>query len=528
MPSPFTKKLSFSLLILAFLPCIVFCSEPDTTIQIKFSELHFSSNFERNAFAPLEQNNKVDLMELALATDENINDSSFARIKGTLNTTFEKIRSNKKFHKKPQKKVQFIFDELHDAFLTLYSDQAGFSDIFNNGDFNCLTASVLFALAFDYFSIPYEIKISNNHSYIVAYPKSFSVILETTNPLKGIGKHFDYRSKSEFVDLLLKQKRISQEEAKANSIEYLFNNYYYRETGINLKQAVGALYANQVTFALNNKAIVDAYHLAEKSYFLYPRKDVALITCISSIAIINKREYSSPVFFEALNELFKFTYFDIKPKAIAEEYYLCLSEILGQKKELLADSIYHTCVMQISDSIIRIEVSHFYNYERGRLAYNENNIEEAEEFFQACLKIKPITNDLEQVIGNCFIKKIQSTQQSIDALNISQNYANKYPGFSETNIFKEFRLLIYLYNMYDNFDNNQPKAGEDFREKFMKAFDEYSGTKYMGNEIARTYSQAAMYYFRRNQIKNSRRILEEGLRMVPNNFELSSKLKALY
>ncbi|MDZ7741151.1 MAG: hypothetical protein U5Q03_05210 [Bacteroidota bacterium] len=68
-----------------------------------------------------------------------------------------------------------------------------------------------YALAFEEFMIPCEIKVSRDHAFLVAYPESYAVVVETTNPVKGISGVIDQRKKQKFLENLVNLKLISKQ-----------------------------------------------------------------------------------------------------------------------------------------------------------------------------------------------------------------------------------------------------------------------------------------------------------------------------
>ena len=44
--------------------------------------------------------------------------------------------------------------------------------------------------------------------------------------------------------------------------------------------------------------------------------------------------------------------------------------------------------------------------------------------------------------------------------------------------------------------------------------------------VGRSYSSAAIYYYRKGQVQKSRKILEKGLTYAPHNLEMKLKLKS--
>jgi hypothetical protein len=92
--------------------------------------------------------------------------------------------TNKKVYaaKTTKNKMKLLFKEVHGYFFVKYDEEAFFSQIFDNGNYNCVTASMLYSIIFDHNKIPFEIKETPTHVYLVAFPGSENIMVETTNP----------------------------------------------------------------------------------------------------------------------------------------------------------------------------------------------------------------------------------------------------------------------------------------------------------------------------------------------------------
>ena len=101
-----------------------------------------------------------------------------------------------KKEKKEKKRIKFIYDAFHDTFLKKYNSSVFFSEIFKNGNYNCVTATALYCYVFEKLDIPYKVKDLPTHVYLIAYPDLYNIKLETTvqgnmdimRPMKKISK----------------------------------------------------------------------------------------------------------------------------------------------------------------------------------------------------------------------------------------------------------------------------------------------------------------------------------------------------
>src|SRR5690606_32752962 len=90
----------------------------------------------------------------------------------------------------------------------------------------CVSATALYALAFEELKIPYTVKEQPSHVYLVAHPREEQIVLQTTTPVGGytaISNEF----KMSFVRNLKDNKVISSQEFASRDNSTLFDEYYF-------------------------------------------------------------------------------------------------------------------------------------------------------------------------------------------------------------------------------------------------------------------------------------------------------------
>src|SRR6218665_2366950 len=170
------KKIS-SLCILFFVVYVRLVSaQPDGSI-VKFSELSFKNDPERSAFEKYNTSKeKTEAFDLLFCTYDKSKTSDKA---AALKRIEECVAYLKKetAGKNDIKKVKFTYDYVHKQFLKIYKEKNGFMDLFESGEYNCLSASALYAIIFSKISIPYQIRETPTHVYLIAYPDSEKILI---------------------------------------------------------------------------------------------------------------------------------------------------------------------------------------------------------------------------------------------------------------------------------------------------------------------------------------------------------------
>nr|NQU92118.1 hypothetical protein [Bacteroidota bacterium] len=194
------------------------------------------------------------------------------------------------------------------------------------------------------------------------------------------------------------------------------------------------------------------------------------------------------------------------------------------------DRYYERIVSHIADSILKDDISFAYNYERGRILFNDTKYDQSLPYLEKAYRIKPKHVDA----GNLFIGGIMNSiignSDHESALSKLNYHIEKYPDLMDNKNFSELRCTILLAISVDNFSlNDHTKAFE-----CLQRFEDISpphpieANSYMMNEaIQEAYSRAASYYFRKGDYRRAKKYLNKGLEYVPNSFELKHKLQSI-
>jgi len=151
---------------------------------VRFSDLTFVSDFEKESFKQYFDGD-MDITRLLQCINPRQTEKGHLENDQQLRSAIDKLKQAKLEKKKPNKKVRTIYTTIHDTFLDKYEIKNEFSEIFDTGKYNCVSATALFALVFEELSISYTIKELPTHVFLIAYPENEQILVETTDPLTG-------------------------------------------------------------------------------------------------------------------------------------------------------------------------------------------------------------------------------------------------------------------------------------------------------------------------------------------------------
>lgn len=495
------------------------------------TDLTFHSDLENEAFQCKVANSECDPFLMAIATDPYIQREDFIGYKDGFYHFLDQLKTNRKFTKKNPKKISFIFDEIHDQYFKLYKDNPLFSEIFTLGNFNCLTASVLYAIAFEYYDIPYEVVMHTDHVYLMAFPGESSIVVETTHPLKGTERIFTLREKEKIVQELLEMKLVSLQEVTEKGIVKIFSEYYLSEESADLEKAIGALYRNMAVIhasEMNNKT---AYECLKKSSVLYPAiVNNAMLLSVNGI-IIAQQQYMEKHTYQALADLEKFLDTNVNEQMIIsmgiDLMNLAFEENIGN----LSDSIYLWMNERFTNEHIKHEISYAYHYNSALFSYAFWGGEGAFEHLEKAYNLKPDDHNAKDMLFNHIVSDLYKNSRNMNweelYREINKN-SLKYEAIMENETFQKLHQSVLLYRINAQYLEGNFEEAEKFRAEFESQYQ--PGTEMDFNIlrlIEETYSRASLYYFRSGRKTNARKVVSSGLQYVPESYELKSKMDAL-
>lgn len=521
-------KLFSFLLIYLFLASTFLFSQ--TTLIT--DELYFHSELEQQAFQLTSHDLEEHIIQL-LAVNEGMNADDVERVKSKLEQHFKVLEAKGVRNKKIKKATQIIFDITHGAFLQKYEFYAEFHQIFENGVYDCVTASALYALIFDHFDIPYEIREVPSHVYVIAYPETENIIVETTDPINGV---FSI-DKEKYIEELIGMKIISQQEAKAKSVNELYKIYVEEDNkAINMKQLVGDLYYNASILAAQDDNHYRTYAYLKKAQAIYDKKMARLsemntLLLLAQKSNIEDLQSMKPLFmlldFEEYTELVGIDLYNFNSKAA--QLYL-VDDYQPQKYE----RFYHY-LMRSFDTEKYKEIA-----DKARLVYYsqkahswrlQSKFEQAMVFADSAYQIAPnnltIRAQLTQIIMANFsylvIQEESTEKEGRTFIEKMETITDKYPFLKDNLKIVE----IQFFSMYMSLDELKIERQRDkmavLLEAIVKKFDDLpvsSRSIRISELVENSYYRLIQEYILVDDFDNAQAWLDKGFQRFPDSEEL--------
>lgn len=518
------KKLLIWIALLPFFQ--VFANSSDSLIR--FEDLVFKSDPERAAFRKYAAGkDSVDLVDLLLSPYEMKREVNAAQAHKMIDQCIAGLQ-NEISSKPESKRTKVIYDYVHKKFLKVYKLINSFPDIFEKGEYNCVSASALYAIVFSRLNIPYQIKESPQHVYLIAYPETHKFMIETTRPDNGY-----YRFNDDFirryVNSLVAAKIISKEESETVSVNTLFDKHYFASESITLLQLAGLQYSNYAVYNMEEKKYENAINEIKKSNYLYSCERNKYLLKSTLLYQIGNNNYSDT---NQVNNLAMICRYheagdqEVSSENIKGEFSrLMETQLINNSAYEQFDASYEKIAVSLKDSVLRNDISFLYHSELARLGYvNMKDDEYQIKHLKGAYRINPRNANLQSLILAHFGTRVLKGADAGSALKQMDEFSESF-DFLKTNVpFNKIKINCLLELSYQSFAMNEITKGENYLKQFEKICNDEKSLEPSAEFVERAYSSACGVYYKKGNYPKAKQFVKTGLIYAPQSFGLKQRL----
>jgi tetratricopeptide (TPR) repeat protein len=497
---------------------------------VRYSEIHFTSDFERKAFHKFfKKGDQSGVVELLLSPSP-VGPAQILITNARLDETVKKLEAQGLDGKKPEKRLKTITDQVKSSFLTYYNPIIGFSEIFSSGAYNSISATALYALIFDRLKIPYAIQEKPTHVFPVIYPDQQKIVGETT-PLDFSYRMFDAKYQESFVGGLKNSHRIGDAEVQAFTTEGLFIRHFYANRNISLPELIGLHYLNDSYQKSDKNDYAAAFRQCEKSYLFFPSTRCTFTLMNLGALVLQHTKLSPKERALFIAKVSRYNDWGITAEMIQGEFSKLNDEVLVRNNDR---QLYRECAdivvnQGLQEDEIRNGVRYFQYYELGRADYNQGRYGMAKYNFAKALDIQPKNAELSATFLGTLAFSLRNTNDP-SVLDTVLVYKKRFPLLDENNNFKSLLANAYLVASADGMNANNLKLAEQYMSDFEKIYEEGNADKSLivnPNLVGEAYSKLCTYYFKKNQKEKARALVKKGLEIAPDSYELRIRQQML-
>lgn len=482
---------------------------------VKINEVTFSSDFEKENFMGFLDGDERAAFNLFLAIDNKIDIKDAEIYYNVFQNNVTKINTEKFNKKKINKKIQLAYTKTHASFLKKYSDVKYFPEIFITGNYNCVSASMIYALVFNELDIQYKVMASPSHVYLVANPGPKSIVIETTNP-NFASNIFSGEYKQAYANYLKQSKLISEDEYKNKSTEEIFEENFNKVEESTFLNLPGFQYYNMAVEAINKMEYKEGLINAQKAYLFYPSQQTESLLYNCLLINIDEADFETIQDAQLLVQLSRFK--NIDEELIVGLFNNAITSNMEYSNRLtLCHNIHDIMVQSLPGTKLADEISFNFNL---IMSYNFQGKPKIEPYLLNAIGIKDNHRDIEIMFKNHFQRKFEriiDPQMLLDTLDYyNSNY--KFPMVEKFMGIYEGIANLKFAESY--FNKKRAKEGLQYLEKFKSKVQLPVTENILRYWIERTYVNASIYYANRGYSSRSRSIAKEGLGFIPESERL--------
>lgn len=506
----------------------VFAAEADSLIY--FNNLNFINSKEHQFFSEIstkkDVSNILQLLLIAYQKGE-IYDATLAEKK--INDCVLILKEKTK-DKTEAKKIKLIHQYVHETFFKVYKLNNSFASVFETGEYNCVSGTALFAIILSKLAIPYQIIEAPSHVFLIAYPGTEKIVVESTVPGKGSFQFSNSIIEKYIVDLY-KSKLISKEEFESSTASKLFEKYYFASGEISLLELAGIQFSNYALYATDEKREEEALEYIKKSYYLQPCERSKHLFKFLLFSSLNKGTYKTQKDIDKLILLCRLHQkkdSDVTTEVVKNEFNSMLNTQLTENSALEQCRVFHALITkEIKDSVLKKETDFAYYYEVSRIGLI-NGIDSKTELknLELAYANKPNNANLQAFILEHFGNTIHKMNDVDKIIELIAYYEQHFNFLQKNFLFNTTKANVYLELAYQNFTLGAIKKGDEYISLCEK-MKQQSAVEPDAEFVEKAYAEAASYFFKKGNYAKAKSYLQNGLLMAPNSFGLNQRLRSI-
>jgi len=382
----------------------------------------------------------------------------------------------------------------------------------------------LFALIFDQLSIPYIIKELPTHVYLIAYPETSGIVVESTAPKNRYFMASNFQIQKG-LDYMLKNEFTTQDEINKKGAQLVYNNHFYNNNTINLQQTAGLQYYNETLLSLRDENLDAAFHSIVKGFALYPSEQLGFLKQYILDNLLSVSNFESMREIHYLKEYVSLQQADMDNIDISCSR-LIEKQLLNKNRKEFIDSSFSYLINNVEDSIKLNFISEVFFIGLARYYSTTFADGKALEYGMKAYKINPGNIYARSYISYSIVKLSSRKNFNDNLIKKLEEYSKEAPFLKEDNHF----LMFYFYVSYslssDYFNEDEQEDGEKYfnvaEDALSRMVDKTVIDEYYYGML---YAEAGAFYYRDDQYDKALKLLYKGLELVPEHERLTTRLK---
>ncbi|PNQ72303.1 hypothetical protein C1T31_12175 [Hanstruepera neustonica] len=485
----------------------------------------YHSEYEEAVFENLDQVvSNTDFFKSLLAIDSVMTTDTYLKYKSRVDDIIIGLPEKESKEKKEKKRIHEIYDLVHETFFKKYEIDSYFNDIFETGEYNCVTATALYAYIFSELNVPYHVKEAPSHVFLIVYPDTFGIYLETTIPgTLGFQSPSDSEIKK-MVDELVAYKLVTDDEVSRLGYKEIYNTYLYGKEFVPSSSLIGMQYYNKGVLKNEVSDYKSSINNFKKAGKFYDSPIVSIFLKTVMFSRINELEFNSKEDVEFLCDLINVSEFNNDYNK--DNLYGTFSKIINHydNDSDFIDFVINKFDQLENQEVRQIALEYFLEY-LARENANKGIFDKALQYSDSLLEISPKNRIAMEVIEFICFKKVSLSTLDINSFSEFQGMVEKYPFIKDNNRYEISLSYFYSRLSYLNFSEKNPKEGQEYMKKLEDLLENKIVFENFDKGLLSTlYIKAGNYYYYKEYYNDAYKIYKKGLEYIPDHYELKKRL----
>ncbi|MFN6117553.1 MAG: hypothetical protein ACK46G_15620 [Flavobacteriales bacterium] len=480
---------------------------------IQFADEREAESFSRVLGTP----NTADIITLLMLTDSGLKGPSLEEVMRRIQASTERHRGLSAASLS-EKQLRHLFQEVQSAFMKRYDARALFADLFANGDFNCVTASMLFAIILNDLGIPFDMHQTPDHMFLVTTAGGYPAMIETTDPVRGVFV-VSPRTQKKYVEELLRAKRITQAQIDSMGMVGAVSTISRLDTVIDMRAAVGTHYHNAGIFIADSD-VQKAISMFAKAHALHPSA-TSKATMRQALAMrLDKMEFETMDDVRFLLAGYSFIDDPEVDAALLDDQSKLLDRHLIQRGDtVFAKAMFDAFLNTVDRERTRNKLTLQHHVAMGRYYALKNLWNPAVEHLLLAAAMEPNNVEVEAWVSEALLRRLERMPDRSSYLEHLDGLVERAPELKGTPGIQRCYHLVYLISAEDHFNIDQRTKAEDYLKRFERTYGQQESLPV--DAIAGAYLAGWRSWTRARDKSMAKSYLARGLKIAPFNEDLN-------
>lgn len=453
-------------------------------------------------------------------------DKSSDKIKTDLREFIDDLRTYN--HLSAQKRLKKIFGATKSRYLHTYKLSTFFPEISSYGTYNCMTGTALFAIIFDELDIPYTVVEVPQHVYMVAFPKTEKIAVESTNLKDGLYQWTEYNKQSA-INFLLTIQKITEYDLRVNGVDGTIEKFFFSNSEHDFDGLLGMHFMNRAMYFSDKENFTEAFEQVYMAHNLYNGPMIKYLEGYILQNLVDKTAYDDIKIVHYLTCYYELTDFKPERQRTQGNFAYTIQQALTNRRDIAfvdsAEILVRQNLEEADENLFLSEI------EESRAVWNYNRGKKKEALNHAKLgySYNPANKNFEDIITSILLEELydEDFYYDSDIPLIEEKLLEiqlQYPFIKEQPSYINFYVVLYAELTSEFFFSNEPEEGFICLEK-TKLYESHPDLDKEQYDLALSgaYGKIAAYYFREELYQDAMTWILKALELEPDSKEHQSK-----